>query len=31
MTIEEADLSDWKSGNFERVRVFVRNERDRRD
>jgi hypothetical protein len=29
MTIEEADLSDWKSGDFEQLRVFVRNERDR--
>jgi hypothetical protein len=29
MTIEEADLSDWKSGDFEQLRAFVRNERDR--
>jgi len=29
MTIKEADLSDWKSGDFERLRVFVRNEQDR--
>jgi len=29
MTIEEVDLSDWKSGDFEQLRVFVRNERDR--
>ncbi len=29
MTIEEGDLSDWKSGDFEQLRVFVRNERDR--
>ena len=27
--IEEADLSDWKSGNLENLKVFVRNERDR--
>jgi hypothetical protein len=29
MTIEEADLSDWKSGDFKQLRAFVRNERDR--
>lgn len=29
MTIEEGDLSDWKSGDFNQLRVFVRNERDR--
>ena len=29
MTIEEADLADWTSGDFKRLRVFVRNERDR--
>jgi hypothetical protein len=29
MTIEEGDLSDWKSGDFKQLRVFVRNERDR--
>lgn len=29
MAIEEGDLSDWKSGDFEQLRVFVRNERDR--
>ncbi len=29
ITIEEGDLSDWKSGDFEQLRVFVRNERDR--
>jgi hypothetical protein len=29
MTIEEADLSDWKSGDFQQLRVFARNERDR--
>jgi hypothetical protein len=27
--IEEADLSDWKSGSFKKLKVFVRNERDR--
>jgi hypothetical protein len=25
---EEGDLSDWKSGDFEQVRVFVRNVRE---
>jgi hypothetical protein len=29
MTIEESDLSDWKSGDSDQLRVFVRNERDR--
>jgi hypothetical protein len=29
MTIEEADLADWSSGDFKRLRNFVRNERDR--
>jgi superfamily I DNA and/or RNA helicase len=29
MVIEEGDLSDWKSGDFEQLRVFVENERDR--
>jgi hypothetical protein len=29
ITIEEGDLSDWKSGDFEQLRVFVRNQRDR--
>jgi hypothetical protein len=29
MTIEEADLAEWTSGNCKQVRVFVRNERDR--
>ena len=29
LTIEEADLADWTSGDFKRLRVFVRNERDR--
>jgi hypothetical protein len=28
MTIEESDLADWTSGDFKRLRVFVRNERD---
>ena len=30
LTIEEGDLSDWKSGDFEQLRVFVRNQRGRR-
>jgi hypothetical protein len=29
MTIDQADLSDWKTGNFGHLKVFVRNERDR--
>jgi hypothetical protein len=29
MTIEEGDLCDWKSGDFEQLRVFVRNQHDR--
>ena len=29
MTIEEADLADWTSGDCKQVRLFVRNERDR--
>jgi len=29
MTIEEGDLSDWKSGDFEQLQVFVRNQPDR--
>jgi hypothetical protein len=29
MTIEQADLSDWRTGNFGQLKVFVRNERDR--
>ena len=29
MTIEEADLADWTTGDFKHLRVFVRNERDR--
>jgi hypothetical protein len=28
MTIEEADLSNWKSGDFEHLCVFVSDERD---
>jgi hypothetical protein len=28
MTIEEADLSNWKSGDFEQLCVFVSGERD---
>jgi hypothetical protein len=27
VVIEEADLSDWKSGDFRELGVFVRNER----
>lgn len=27
LTIEQGDLSDWKSGDFEQLGVFVRNER----
>ena len=29
MMIEEGDLSDWKSGDFKQLRVFVRNQRGR--
>lgn len=29
MTIEEADLADWTSGDFKRLRGFILNERDR--
>jgi hypothetical protein len=29
MTIEDADLSDWKSSDFEQLGIFVRNEHDR--
>lgn len=29
MTIEEADLADWTSGDFKQLRVFARNEQDR--
>jgi hypothetical protein len=28
VAIEEGDLGDWKSGDSEQPRVFVRNERD---
>ena len=28
MTIEEGDLSDWKTGDCEQVRVFIRNVRE---
>jgi hypothetical protein len=27
LTIEQGDLSDWKSGDFKQLGVFVRNER----
>jgi hypothetical protein len=27
MTIARADLSDWATGNLQRLRVFVRDER----
>jgi len=27
-TIEVADLSDWNSGSFEQLKIFVRNQRD---
>jgi len=30
MTIEKADLADWKTGDYKPLKVFVRNERDRR-
>ena len=30
MTIEKADLADWKTGDFKPLKVFVRDERDRR-
>jgi hypothetical protein len=26
--IEEADLSEWKTGNFKQLKLFVQNERD---
>jgi hypothetical protein len=26
--LEEADLSDWKGGNFRQLRVFAQDERD---
>jgi hypothetical protein len=28
VTIEEADLADWTSGDFKKLKVFVRDERD---
>jgi hypothetical protein len=28
MTIARADLTDWTTGNLERLRVLVRDERD---
>ena len=28
MTIEEANLADWGSGDFKRLQIFVQNERD---
>jgi len=30
MTIEKADLADWKTGDYKPLKVFVRDERDRR-
>jgi len=30
MTIEKADLADWKTGDCKQLKVFLRNERDRR-
>jgi hypothetical protein len=27
-TIEQSDLSDWKSADFKQIRVFAGNERD---
>jgi hypothetical protein len=29
LTIEQGDLSDWRSGDFAQLGVFVRNERGR--
>jgi hypothetical protein len=29
LIIEKADLTDWKTGDFKQLKVFVRNERDR--
>jgi hypothetical protein len=29
IVIEEADLSDWKTGNFRRLKVFAQDESDR--
>jgi hypothetical protein len=28
MTLEEADLADWTSGDFKQLRVYVLDERD---
>ena len=28
MTIEEADLADWTSGDFKQLRTFIRNKPD---
>lgn len=27
LTIEQGDLSDWKSGDFKQLGIFVRDER----
>lgn len=29
MTIQKADLADWRSGDYRQLRIFIRNERDR--
>ena len=28
MTIEKADLADWKTGNLKQLKIFVRHEKD---
>jgi len=28
LTLREADLSDWRTGNFRKIKTFVRNEQD---
>jgi len=28
IVIEEADLSDWKTGNFKKIKLFVKSESD---
>ena len=28
LTLREVDLSDWRSGNFKRIKTFARNEKD---
>jgi hypothetical protein len=28
IVIEEADLSDWKTGNFKKIKLFVKDESD---